>query len=169
MCNLLNMMDRITPPFEFVGFGFNIDLDGLFWTFCIISLLDYLLGVIISFKFNETNSRDANKGIFKKVGNLFLLISVDVISDVIIKDGGSIRSTVALLLIGQEFISLLEHLKVLGITVPKPVEDLLKHLKVEQHKNITLETKNENVDSLKDSNENKKDTKEITDGNKRKN
>lgn len=121
-------MIRIESPFLFEGWGFQIHFDGFFFVLCIVMTIDYIMGFLIAWKDHDVKSRKMHEGLVRKIGYIALVVAVDVVAGLLMKDGRGIRDAVIIGFLFNEFISLLEHINTLGIKTPKALEPLLKHL-----------------------------------------
>lgn len=126
----MKLMDMGLPPWVFEGWGFQVNLDGLFFVLCILVFFDWICGVALSWIQSRTLSDSMLIGILRKTGEILLVIIVDIVCDVTVQDHGLIRSGLIIMLIAYELASFLEHLTVSGIKVPPIVEKLLTHLEV---------------------------------------
>lgn len=123
-------------PFHFEGWGFQVNFDGIFIVFCLVAGLDWFFGVALAIINRKLLSKSMFRGILKKIGIVLLVIIVDMICDVTIKDNGVIRYGLIVMLISYELTSFLEHLKLSGVKVPPIIGKLLDHLQVEAQKNL---------------------------------
>ena len=106
----------------------------------ISSVVDYLTGVIASvYRGQEISSYKGIRGIVKKLA-MWLLIAVGVITDEVIVYSVEqfgleipitfvVASIVAIWLVLNELISILENLKDIGVPLPPFVQKLLKYIK----------------------------------------
>lgn len=94
----------------------------------IVMVIDYIMGFLIAWKDHDVKSRKMHEGLVRKIGYIALVVAVDVVAGVLMKDGRGIRDAVIIGFLFNEFISLLEHINVLGIKTPKALDPLLKHL-----------------------------------------
>lgn len=140
----LSVVDQ-PPPWVFEGRGFQVNFDGLFFVLCILVCVDWICGVTLSWIKNKTLSDSMLIGILRKIGEIMLVIVVDVVCDVTVQDHRVIRSGLLIALVAYELVSFGEHLTLSGIWVPPIVGKLLKHLEVsnkedknESHKNNPL-------------------------------
>lgn len=91
-------------------------------------VLDYITGLLKSYKSSSLNSKIGLKGIFKKVG-LLCLVSLSVLVDKITGESGLIRTIVIYYIFANEGLSIIENLSEMGVLIPPALKDRLEQLK----------------------------------------
>lgn len=110
------------------------------WDADIITLLifmgaDFLLGIIVAGVFKKSkktksgklNSTASSKGLFKK-GAILLVVLIANRLDVMGGDGHAVRSLVVLFFLGNEGLSIVENLGLMGVPFPPLLKDALEAL-----------------------------------------
>lgn len=110
------------------------------WDADIITLLvfmgvDFLLGIIVAGVFKQSkktksgrlNSAASFKGLFKK-GAVLLVVLIANRLDVMGGDGHTVRSLVVLFFLGNEGLSILENLGLMGVPFPPALKNALEAL-----------------------------------------
>ena len=119
----------------------------------VCNVVDYATGLMASpYRAQDINSYKSIRGIAKKVCMWLLVLVGAVIDQLIIYAGDTIGYTmpftfligciVAIWIICNEIISILENIKDMGVNIPVFLEPLIKHIKsqVEDKANITNKT-----------------------------
>lgn len=101
--------------------------DSLIQTLAIFVIMDYILGVIAAGRKEELNTQKGLWGIIKKFA-LFCLVAVAVQIDTLngFTDIPVIRTAVIIPLIGNEGLSILKNLDVIGIWIPENIRKALE-------------------------------------------
>ena len=113
------------------------------------NVIDYITGLIASkYRHEDINSYKSIRGIYKKVC-MWLLVVVGAIVDEMIKYGGHavgikipftflIACIVALWLICNEIISIVENLKDIGVPIPKFFLPLVKNIRTQVEDKVNI-------------------------------
>lgn len=117
--------------------GFDVALQSLI----VVIVIDYITGIIKSYKLKKLDSKVGFIGILKKICFL-LLVAVAVVVDRIADTDGLIRNFVIYYLIANEGLSIIENLGQIGIPIPDKLRKALEQLKGE-NKEKDKEVKNE--------------------------
>lgn len=91
-------------------------------------VIDYITGLIKSYKNANLNSKVGIKGLLKKVG-ILCLVALTVVIDKLTGNTGYVRSMVIYYLVANEGLSILENLGEVGIIVPEFLKKRLEQLK----------------------------------------
>ena len=105
-------------------------IDHLVKAFIIFMIIDFTLGVMVSFVKKKTESKKAFIGLIKKTAMILMVIAA-VQLDFATESGTFMRNAMILFLIGMEGISMVENLGKLGIKVPKFLSNALTQLQVD--------------------------------------
>lgn len=93
-----------------------------------VIVIDYITGLIKSYKSSKLNSKIGIKGLLKKVG-ILCLVALTVVIDRLTGDTGYVRTMVIYYLVANEGLSILENLGEIGIIVPEFLKKRLEQLK----------------------------------------
>ena len=93
-----------------------------------VIVIDYITGLIKSYKSSKLNSKVGIKGLLKKVG-ILCLVALSVVIDRLTGDTGYVRTMVIYYLVANEGLSILENLGEIGIIVPEFLKKRLEQLK----------------------------------------
>ena len=129
-------MDRITELLKVaIGgvitalSGFIGGIDGVMYALIAFISLDYITGVAVAVKHKRLSSEIGFWGLVRKVC-VVALVGVGHFVDVYVMHTGDIfRTAVALYYIGNEGISLLENIGMLGVVLPKKLIDVLEQIR----------------------------------------
>ena len=91
-------------------------------------VIDYITGMMKSYKNANLSSKIGIKGIFKKIG-LLCLIALSVAIDKVAGANGVIRSAVIYYVFANEGLSIVENLSEMDIIVPKIIKEKLQQYK----------------------------------------
>ena len=91
-------------------------------------VLDYITGMMKSYKNKNLSSKIGIKGIFKKIG-LLCLIALSVAIDKVAGANGVIRTAVIYYVFANEGLSIIENLSEMDIIVPKIIKEKLQQYK----------------------------------------
>lgn len=91
-------------------------------------VIDYITGLIKSYKSANLNSKVGIKGLLKKVG-ILCLVALTVVIDRLTGNTGYVRTMVIYYLVANEGLSILENLGEVGIIVPEFLKKRLEQLK----------------------------------------
>lgn len=105
--------------------------DALFRALLVMMALNYITGLIKSFKKKKVNSKTAYKGFWKKI--VILIIVVGATQMDIILQGMGIRTLVLMFYVATEFLSIIENAAVLGIPIPVKLKNALEQCKDESN------------------------------------
>ena len=123
--NIMNLIvSSMSTVFIYLFGGLDIALQCLL----ISIVIDYLTGLMKSYKSSKLNSKIGIKGIIKKVG-ILCLVALAVLIDKIAGETGLIRTLIIYYLFANEGLSIVENLGEIGILVPKFLTDRLEQLK----------------------------------------
>lgn len=123
--NIINIVfGSIYTVFIYLFGGLDIALQCLL----IAIIIDYITGMLKSYKSSKLNSKTGIKGIIKKVG-ILCLVALSVLIDKLAGETGLIRTLVIYYLFANEGLSVVENLGEIGILVPKFLIDRLEQLK----------------------------------------
>lgn len=126
----INVMSAgITTSLVYIFGGLDIALQCLL----VAIVLDYITGLIKSFKSAKLNSKVGIKGLFKKVG-ILCLVALSVVMDKLTGNTGYVRTMIIYYLVANEGLSILENLGEIGIIVPEFLKNRLEQLKEENKK-----------------------------------
>jgi toxin secretion/phage lysis holin len=107
-------------------------LDGFIMALILFVLIDYITGVMVAIDKHKLSSEVGFRGIAKKI-SIFCLVAVASIIDAnIIKEGSVIRMAVIFFYLSNEGISILENVSMLGLPIPKKLQNVLEQLKEEE-------------------------------------
>lgn len=124
MILMKSLLTTIGTFFIYILGGFDIALKCL-----IISIvIDYLTGMMKSYKSSTINSNICFKGIFKKI-SMICLVALSVILDFLTGDTGMIRNLVIYYLVANEGLSIVENLGQMGIMIPNAIIEKLEQIK----------------------------------------
>ena len=104
-------------------------LDNLIITLLIFMLLDYSTGILKAIYKKELNSKISLKGIIKKIGYIFVVITASLFDYIINKDEMPIRNLTLYFFIANEAISILENWAILGLPLPKKLSEVFEQIK----------------------------------------
>lgn len=91
-------------------------------------VIDYITGLIKSYKNANLNSKVGIKGLLKKV-SILCLVALTVVIDKLTGNTGYVRTMVIYYLVANEGLSILENLGEVGIIVPEFLKKRLEQLK----------------------------------------
>lgn len=129
-------MDRFSELFKiiigsmitFIS-GFIGGIDGVMYALIAFISLDYVTGVAVAVKHKRLSSEIGFWGLVRKVC-VVALVGVGHFVDVYVMHTGDIfRTAVALYYIGNEGVSLLENIGMLGVVLPKKLFDVLEQIR----------------------------------------
>ena len=92
-------------------------------------IVDYFTGVIVAIYQKKLSSEVGFHGIAKKVLIFCLVAVAHVIDSRIIQNGSVVRTAVIFFYISNEGISILENAAILGLPVPKKMQEVLEQIK----------------------------------------
>ena len=93
-----------------------------------VIVIDYITGLIKSYKNSKLNSKIGIKGLLKKIG-ILCLVALSVVIDRLTGDTGYVRTMIIYYLVANEGLSILENLGEIGIIVPEFLKKRLEQLK----------------------------------------
>ena len=103
--------------------------DGFLYALILFVIVDYVTGLMAAYVKKEISSETGFVGIMKKVV-IFCLVAVGYVIDAqIIKNGGVVRTAVIFFYLSNEGISILENASIIGLPVPKKLQNVLEQLK----------------------------------------
>ena len=102
--------------------------DGLLIALGVITVVDYITGVMCAINDQKLSSEVGFRGICRKV-LIFFLVGVANILDVeVIGTGSVLRTAIIFFYLSNEGVSLLENAAHLGLPIPKKLKDVLAQL-----------------------------------------
>ena len=101
-----------------------------------LMVIDYLTGVIVAGVFKKSDktcsggldSKAGFKGIFKKVG-IILAVIISVMGDRAIGSPDMVRNIVILFFIGNEGLSVIENLGLMGVPIPEALSNIFEQMR----------------------------------------
>ncbi len=116
--------------------------DGLLIALIVLSVLDYVTGVMCAITDKKLSSAVGARGIFKKM-LIFMLVGVGHIVDTnVVGTGSALRSAVLCFYLSNEGLSVLENTAYLGLPIPDKLKEILTQLHGRDDKNTTGTTGN---------------------------
>lgn len=103
--------------------------DGFLYALIVFVIVDYFTGVIVAIYQKRLSSEVGFHGIAKKVLMFCLVAVAHVIDSRIIQNGSVVRTAVIFFYISNEGISILENAAILGLPVPKKMQEVLEQIK----------------------------------------
>lgn len=119
----------LATSFIYIFGGLDVALQCLL----IAMVIDYITGLIKSYKNANLNSKVGIKGLLKKVG-ILCLVALTVVIDKLTGNTGYVRTMVIYYLVANEGLSILENLGEIGIIVPEFLKKRLEQLKETEEK-----------------------------------
>lgn len=121
--NKISLACGITVGFLFGGWT------QLLTAFLMLQGLDILTGLLTGAKNKDVSSSVMHDGVKKKIGSWIGLILAHVI-DIVLFDGQNIAITgLSFVMIGNEGISIVENLSILGVPIPEFITKYLKQIR----------------------------------------
>lgn len=117
----------------FISFAVG-GFDYLFNILALLITIDYITGLVKSVLEDKTSSKECYKGILKK-SMIFVVIILGNQLDKVAATNGTFRNMCIYFYIGNEGISMLENLTIIGVPFPKQLKDIL--IQVNEDKNKT--------------------------------
>lgn len=90
--------------------------------------IDYLTGLMVAYTTKTLSSSIGLKGLFKKIAELFIVMTAVQIDLATGQGGAYFKNIVCLLFIANEGLSLLENAGNLGVPIPEPLKKALKQI-----------------------------------------
>lgn len=110
-------------------FGWYIGkIDSLVYTLLIFITLDYLTGLLCAISQQKLSSETGFRGIFRKILILILVGAANLLDNLLLPTGASLRTAVIFFYLSNEGISLLENAGQLGIPIPNKLKAVLSQL-----------------------------------------
>lgn len=108
--------------------------------------IDYITGLMVAFETKTLSSSIGLKGLFKKIAELFVVMTAVQIDMATGQGGAYFKNIVCLLFIANEGLSLLENAGNLGVPIPETLKKALKQIgnNAENKTEIKLEGEKEN-------------------------
>lgn len=103
--------------------------DGFLYTLLLFIVVDYVTGLMVAVFEKKLSSEVGFRGIAKKVCMLCLVAIAHVIDSKVIQNGSVMRTAVIFFYISNEGISILENASILGLPVPKKLQEVLEQIK----------------------------------------
>lgn len=118
------------------------------------NVLDYITGLMASkYRAQDINSYKSIRGIFKKVGMWLLVMVGAIIDEMLLYTSTSIgwkspvtfliACVVALWLICNEIISILENIQDMGVRIPAFLQPLVKHIRSQVEEQVKVDNDSE--------------------------
>lgn len=95
---------------------------------CVVTLIDYITGILYSIIKNEVCSKVGFKGICKKV-LMFCIVGITYLLSVYVLYDSIIYEVILGFYIANECISILENSEKCGVAIPKPLAKIIKSLR----------------------------------------
>lgn len=108
--------------------------DGFLYALIVFVIFDYFTGVLVAIYQKKLSSEVGFHGIAKKVFIFCLVAAGHVIDSRIIQNGSVVRTAVIFFYISNEGISILENAAVLGLPVPKKLQEVLEQIRDKEDK-----------------------------------
>lgn len=112
--------------------------DGFLYALIVFVIFDYFTGVLAAIYQKKLSSEVGFHGIAKKVFIFCLVAAGHVIDSRIIQNGSVVRTAVIFFYISNEGISILENAAVLGLPVPKKLQEVLEQIRDKEDENDEL-------------------------------
>ena len=107
--------------------NFGVDIIVMMRLFAFLILVDFILGVIAAGKENKLKSRTCSNGIFRSIGELFILTFFVIMNKLIPNVHDYLIMFIALFIV-KELLSVCENLQRLDVWLPKFVVNFLPTL-----------------------------------------
>ncbi|MFR5264026.1 holin family protein [Clostridium sp.] len=102
--------------------------DIFFRVLCIMLVLDFLTGIMKALKTGTYRSNTFKIGLFKTTGYFISLVAVEQL-DIMCKANGMFRNVMISFIVGNEGLSIVENLGVLGVKFPNVITNALANLR----------------------------------------
>ena len=117
------LFSGLGTTFIYLFGGWDIALQSLL----LFIVIDYITGMMKSYKSKVLNSNKGIKGIFKKLGML-CMVAVACVVDRLAGDTGLIRTTLIYYLVANEGLSIIENLGSMDLIIPDFLKEKLEQL-----------------------------------------
>lgn len=111
-----------------LGYLFG-EINGLFTALLILTVLDYVSGVIKSIIKKNVSSEKGYKGILKKIGMFVVVALANIVDKVVFNNSLFLRHGILILFISNEGFSIIENLACIGVPIPKSIINVLEQVK----------------------------------------
>lgn len=111
-----------------LGYLFG-EINGLFTSLLILTVLDYVSGVIKSIIKKNVSSEIGYKGILKKIGMFVVVALANIVDKVVFNNSLFLRHGILILFISNEGVSIIENLACIGVPIPKSIINVLEQVK----------------------------------------
>lgn len=111
-----------------LGYLFG-EINGLFTALLILTVLDYVSGVIKSIIKKNVSSEIGYKGILKKIGMFVVVALANIVDKVVFNNSLFLRHGILILFISNEGFSIIENLACIGVPIPKSIINVLEQVK----------------------------------------
>ena len=111
-----------------LGYLFG-EINGLFTALLILTVLDYVSGVIKSIIKKNVSSEIGYKGILKKIGMFVVVALANIVDKVVFNNSLFLRHGILILFISNEGVSIIENLACIGVPIPKSIINVLEQVK----------------------------------------
>ena len=103
--------------------------DGFLYALILFVVIDYFTGVMVAVYQKKLSSEVGFHGIMKKVFIFCLVAIAHVVDSRIIQNGSVLRTAVIFFYISNEGISIMENASVLGLPVPRKLQEVLDQIR----------------------------------------
>lgn len=104
-------------------------IDHMLISLLIMISIDYITGILKGIYEHKLSSKISIKGIIKKIGYLLVVIVATIFDRILYDDTFAIRTLVIYFFIANESISILENWSLIGLPLPKKLQQITKNLK----------------------------------------
>lgn len=127
-----NVVDEVQYLFTAMGGALGAVLggwDGFLYALILFVIIDYFTGVMVAVYQKKLSSEVGFHGIMKKVFIFCLVAIAHVVDSRIIQNGSVLRTAVIFFYISNEGISIMENASVLGLPVPRKLQEVLDQIR----------------------------------------
>lgn len=127
-----NVVDEVQYLFTAMGGALGAVLggwDGFLYALILFVVIDYFTGVMVAVYQKKLSSEVGFHGIMKKVFIFCLVAIAHVVDSRIIQNGSVLRTAVIFFYISNEGISIMENASVLGLPVPRKLQEVLDQIR----------------------------------------
>lgn len=130
--NMKNVVDEVQYLFTAMGGVLGAVLggwDGFLYALILFVIIDYFTGVMVAVYQKKLSSEVGFHGIMKKVFIFCLVAIAHVVDSRIIQNGSVLRTAVIFFYISNEGISIMENASMLGLPVPRKLQEVLDQIR----------------------------------------